>query len=423
MATAETSTSPMTKDMLRSCKPVVDHRSRQPTGNEWRSCDIFEPEYVPALVGIGRGELVRQLDERRSSRDLDDSCRRRWGIRRQRCTTIEIRFLALVTTRCDDRGDHDQQNHSRRRPRPAADSPESLQSSDRAKSETCKSGDEKRECETFETTDGQRLFKIEPASRPRTRSRDLESIAAHMPLATSPRLLRLADARCPQPWKLATTQRSPPAQECAASAVRAREISREVESSISSAPSAVPVRKHLRDIESSGFMACPGARNPPQYREYGFFSRHTELSLTPSSRLLRATAARDPRTYSQHCRPFIYSPAGRFCTSSLPILSFFVVSDLALAPASSVSVRLSNVTANKLRGEFMQGGGVLDCCFHDGSSGFSASVDHTVRSRVCGNLHAIIIRKYGLMCCKQCFRSNAKDISFIKYRSVVGSRR
>ncbi|KAI3846376.1 hypothetical protein MKW92_010169, partial [Papaver armeniacum] len=33
--------------------------------------------------------------------------------------------------------------------------------------------------------------------------------------------------------------------------------------------------------------------------------------------------------------------------------------------------------------------------------------------RVCGNPHAII-RKYGLMYCRQCFRSNAKEIGFIK---------
>ncbi|XP_047978708.1 uncharacterized protein LOC125220598 [Salvia hispanica] len=32
-----------------------------------------------------------------------------------------------------------------------------------------------------------------------------------------------------------------------------------------------------------------------------------------------------------------------------------------------------------------------------------------------GNPHGII-RKYGLMCCRQCFRSNAKEIGFIKYR-------
>ncbi|MCL7027205.1 hypothetical protein MKW94_022138 [Papaver nudicaule] len=36
-------------------------------------------------------------------------------------------------------------------------------------------------------------------------------------------------------------------------------------------------------------------------------------------------------------------------------------------------------------------------------------------SRVCGNPHAII-RKYGLMCCRQCFCSNAKEIGFVKYR-------
>ena len=38
-----------------------------------------------------------------------------------------------------------------------------------------------------------------------------------------------------------------------------------------------------------------------------------------------------------------------------------------------------------------------------------------VGSRVCGNPHGII-RKYGLMCCRQCFRSNAKEIGFIKVR-------
>nr|ACG30830.1 40S ribosomal protein S29 [Zea mays] len=35
--------------------------------------------------------------------------------------------------------------------------------------------------------------------------------------------------------------------------------------------------------------------------------------------------------------------------------------------------------------------------------------------QVCANPHGLI-RKYGLMCCRQCFRSNAKDIGFIKYR-------
>ncbi|OAO98005.1 hypothetical protein AXX17_AT4G38730 [Arabidopsis thaliana] len=35
--------------------------------------------------------------------------------------------------------------------------------------------------------------------------------------------------------------------------------------------------------------------------------------------------------------------------------------------------------------------------------------------RVCGNSHGFI-RKYSLNCCRQCFRSNAKEIGFIKYR-------
>ncbi|KAL0907593.1 hypothetical protein M5K25_022011 [Dendrobium thyrsiflorum] len=35
--------------------------------------------------------------------------------------------------------------------------------------------------------------------------------------------------------------------------------------------------------------------------------------------------------------------------------------------------------------------------------------------RVCGNSHGLI-RKYGLMCCRQSFRNNAKEISFIKYQ-------
>ncbi|KAJ0759573.1 putative ribosomal protein S14 [Helianthus annuus] len=33
--------------------------------------------------------------------------------------------------------------------------------------------------------------------------------------------------------------------------------------------------------------------------------------------------------------------------------------------------------------------------------------------RVCGNSHGLI-RKYGLMCCRQCFHNNAKEIGFIK---------
>ncbi|KAJ9175165.1 hypothetical protein P3X46_013744 [Hevea brasiliensis] len=47
-----------------------------------------------------------------------------------------------------------------------------------------------------------------------------------------------------------------------------------------------------------------------------------------------------------------------------------------------LSVRLYDAGANALRGEFMHGGPVLDCCFHDDSSGFSASADNTVRRSV-----------------------------------------
>nr|ABK20907.1 unknown [Picea sitchensis]ABK21257.1 unknown [Picea sitchensis]ABK25647.1 unknown [Picea sitchensis]ACN40428.1 unknown [Picea sitchensis] len=35
--------------------------------------------------------------------------------------------------------------------------------------------------------------------------------------------------------------------------------------------------------------------------------------------------------------------------------------------------------------------------------------------RVCGNPHGLI-RKYGLNCCRQCFRTYSKDIGFVKYR-------
>ncbi|CAH1412509.1 unnamed protein product [Lactuca virosa] len=41
-------------------------------------------------------------------------------------------------------------------------------------------------------------------------------------------------------------------------------------------------------------------------------------------------------------------------------------------------VRLYDASANVFRGEFLHGGAVLDCCFHDDTSGFSASADNTV---------------------------------------------
>ncbi|PUZ40527.1 hypothetical protein GQ55_9G431100 [Panicum hallii var. hallii] len=46
------------------------------------------------------------------------------------------------------------------------------------------------------------------------------------------------------------------------------------------------------------------------------------------------------------------------------------------------TVRLYDADTNVLKGEFVHPGAVLDCCFHDDSSGFSAGADHTVRRLV-----------------------------------------
>nr|KYP38149.1 40S ribosomal protein S29 [Cajanus cajan] len=43
-------------------------------------------------------------------------------------------------------------------------------------------------------------------------------------------------------------------------------------------------------------------------------------------------------------------------------------------------------------------------------------------SRVCGNPHGLI-RKYVRMCCRQCFRSNGKEIGFIKVYVLTGDLR
>ncbi|KAJ3673062.1 hypothetical protein LUZ60_006436 [Juncus effusus] len=60
-------------------------------------------------------------------------------------------------------------------------------------------------------------------------------------------------------------------------------------------------------------------------------------------------------------------------------LRFSNHSDHLLVSSWDKTVRLYDASANVLKGEFMHGGPVLDCCFHDDSSGFSASADHTVR--------------------------------------------
>ncbi|KAI3917793.1 hypothetical protein MKW92_031730 [Papaver armeniacum] len=60
-------------------------------------------------------------------------------------------------------------------------------------------------------------------------------------------------------------------------------------------------------------------------------------------------------------------------------LRFSNHSDNLLVSSWDKSVKLYDANANVLKGEFMHGGPVLDCCFHDDSSGFSAGGDNTVR--------------------------------------------
>ncbi|KVI01922.1 WD40 repeat-containing protein [Cynara cardunculus var. scolymus] len=63
-------------------------------------------------------------------------------------------------------------------------------------------------------------------------------------------------------------------------------------------------------------------------------------------------------------------------------LRFSHHSDHLLVSSWDKSVRLYDASENILRGEFIHGGAVLDCCFHDDNSGFSASADNTVRRLV-----------------------------------------
>ncbi|KAG5388014.1 hypothetical protein IGI04_029555 [Brassica rapa subsp. trilocularis] len=60
-------------------------------------------------------------------------------------------------------------------------------------------------------------------------------------------------------------------------------------------------------------------------------------------------------------------------------LRFSNSSDHLVVSSWDKSVRLYDANADSMRGEFKHGGAVLDCCFHDDSSGFSASADHKVR--------------------------------------------
>nr|KJB32262.1 hypothetical protein B456_005G232100 [Gossypium raimondii] len=66
-------------------------------------------------------------------------------------------------------------------------------------------------------------------------------------------------------------------------------------------------------------------------------------------------------------------------TDGISNLRFSNHSDNLLVSSWDKTVRLYDASASVLRGEFMHGGPVLDCCFHDDSSGFSASADNKVR--------------------------------------------
>ncbi|KAI3856844.1 hypothetical protein MKW92_048169 [Papaver armeniacum] len=60
-------------------------------------------------------------------------------------------------------------------------------------------------------------------------------------------------------------------------------------------------------------------------------------------------------------------------------LRFSNHSDHLLVSSWDKSVRLYDAGENVLRGVFNHGSAILDCCFHDDSSGFTAGLDHTVR--------------------------------------------
>ncbi|KMZ74498.1 putative Mitotic checkpoint protein bub3 [Zostera marina] len=63
-------------------------------------------------------------------------------------------------------------------------------------------------------------------------------------------------------------------------------------------------------------------------------------------------------------------------------LRFSNHSDHLLVSSWDKTVRLYDARENVLKGEFFHSAAVLDCCFHDDSSGFSAGADHTVRRHV-----------------------------------------
>ena len=112
-----------------------------------------------------------------------------------------------------------------------------------------------------------------------------------------------------------------------------------------------------------------------QYRRWQLSQRRRRGA---SSRIRRPTAF-----------PTSASPTTAIISSSPPGIRYWFSLSLPLSLSLTFrivpigqSVRLYDASANALRGEFMHGGPVLDCCFHDDSSGFSAGADNTVRRLV-----------------------------------------
>jgi len=72
--------------------------------------------------------------------------------------------------------------------------------------------------------------------------------------------------------------------------------------------------------------------------------------------------------------------------------AFYAINFIPFVAVCAVqSVRLYDASANVLRGEFLHAGPVLDCCFHDDSSGFSAAADNTVRRSI---THSLTLFKF-----------------------------
>lgn len=73
-------------------------------------------------------------------------------------------------------------------------------------------------------------------------------------------------------------------------------------------------------------------------------------------------------------------------TDGISNIRFSNSSDHLLVSSWDKTVRLydANANTNSFKGEFMHSAAVLDCCFHDDSSGFSACADNTVTRLVFG---------------------------------------